>query len=91
MAAGTCVASVRTQKSGMLAFERARGVFETNIISVVSCVEAFIQDCMFAAIKAHPEKLSLIAGKSGFTWIFISSMTTATISWRCLSHCDART
>jgi hypothetical protein len=42
-----------------------RGVFETNIVSIVSRTEAYIQECLSIAIKKYPEKLSLIAEKSG--------------------------
>jgi hypothetical protein len=42
-----------------------RGIFETNIISIVSRVEAFIQECMFIAICDQPRKLSVISERSG--------------------------
>ncbi len=41
-----------------------RGVFETNIISIVSRTEAFVQECLLIAISANPEKLSIL-DKSG--------------------------
>lgn len=41
-----------------------RGVFESNIISIVSRIEAFIQDCLAITIADQPEKLSIIE-KSG--------------------------
>ncbi|MDB5405670.1 MAG: hypothetical protein JWL84_582 [Rhodospirillales bacterium] len=37
-----------------------RGLFETNIISIVSRVEAFIQECLVIAIWDQPEKMSII-------------------------------
>lgn len=37
------------------------GLFITNIISVVSRVEAFIQECLVIAISSQPQKLSIIA------------------------------
>jgi hypothetical protein len=40
-----------------------RGIFETNIVSIVSRVEAFIQDCIFIAIQDQPKKLAIIAEK----------------------------
>jgi hypothetical protein len=42
-----------------------RGIFETNIVSIVSRTEAYIQECLSIAIKKYPKKLSLIAEKSG--------------------------
>ncbi len=42
-----------------------RGTFETNIVSMVSRTEAFIQDCVAIAACAHPKKLSILADKSG--------------------------
>lgn len=41
-----------------------RGIFETNIVAIVSRVEAFIQDCIRIAIVDKPEKLSLIGDKN---------------------------
>ncbi|SFH66892.1 hypothetical protein SAMN05216525_101182 [Bradyrhizobium sp. Gha] len=45
--------------------QHGRGIYDTNIISIISRVEAFIQDCMFEAVKQYPEKLAIIGGKSG--------------------------
>ncbi|MBP0597732.1 hypothetical protein J8I26_06445 [Herbaspirillum sp. LeCh32-8] len=43
-----------------------RGIFETNIISMVSRVEAFIQDCIALVAISHPKKLGLLVdGKTG--------------------------
>jgi hypothetical protein len=42
-----------------------RGIFETNLISIVSRVEAFIQECMFIAITNQPQKLSIIGDRTG--------------------------
>lgn len=42
-----------------------RGVFETNIVSMVSRTEAFIQDCVAVVACAHPKKLSILADKGG--------------------------
>lgn len=50
---------------GMFFAQHDRGVFETNIISLVSRTEAFIQDCIAIATVAFPGKLSLLTEKSG--------------------------
>lgn len=42
-----------------------RGIFETNIVSMVSRTEAFIQDCVTIAACAYPKKLSILADKGG--------------------------
>jgi hypothetical protein len=42
-----------------------RGVFETNIVNIVSRVEAFIQECLIIAVLQFPEKLGILAEKSG--------------------------
>jgi hypothetical protein len=42
-----------------------RGVFETNVISIVSRAEAFVQECLFIAIDAQPRKLILIGERAG--------------------------
>jgi hypothetical protein len=42
-----------------------RGVFESNIVNIVSRIEAFIQECLVIAILQHPEKLGVLAEKSG--------------------------
>jgi len=42
-----------------------RGIFETNIVAIVSRVEAFIQECLVIVIRNHPKKLSIIADKAG--------------------------
>lgn len=45
--------------------QRKRGLFETGIVTTVSRVEAFIQECMVIAVSAYPQKLSIISEKSG--------------------------
>lgn len=40
-----------------------RGIFETNIVSVVSRVEAFLQDCIAIAITNQPKKLAILGDK----------------------------
>lgn len=42
-----------------------RGIFEINIVAMVSRVEAFIQECSVVVICHHPKKLSIIAEKAG--------------------------
>lgn len=42
-----------------------RGIFETNIVSLVSRAEAFIQDSIAIVATAHPQKLSVLADKAG--------------------------
>ncbi len=42
-----------------------RGMFETNIVAIVSRVEAFVQECLVIVISHHPGKLSIIADKEG--------------------------
>jgi len=42
-----------------------RGIFETNIVSIVSRIEAFIQECVTIAILDTPEKLSVICDRNG--------------------------
>ena len=45
--------------------QHQRGIFETNIVSMVSRVEAFIQDCIAIVANAYPKKLSILADKNG--------------------------
>jgi hypothetical protein len=40
-----------------------RGIFETNIVSIVSRVEAFIQECVVVAIRDQPKKLAILGDK----------------------------
>ena len=42
-----------------------RGMFETNIVSMVSRTEAFVQDCVAIAACAYPKKLGILADKGG--------------------------
>ena len=46
-------------------YQHSRGMFETNIISMVSRTEAFIQDCLAKDMIAYPDKLSIFTGKEG--------------------------
>ena len=54
-----------------------RGIFETNIISIVSRVEAFIQECMTIAISQEPKKLAIIGDKGIPLDLFLASETHA--------------
>lgn len=63
---GTVVSRRRDEDIGQLFYaQHERGIFETNIVSMVSRVEAFIQDCIGIAASAYPAKLSVLADKSG--------------------------
>lgn len=42
-----------------------RGIFETNIVSMVSRTEAFLQDAVSIVACAYPKKLSILADKGG--------------------------
>jgi hypothetical protein len=42
-----------------------RGIFETNIVSIVSRTEAFVLDCLNIAVAEYPQKLSLLADRGG--------------------------
>lgn len=45
--------------------QHQRGIFETNIVSMVSRAEAFIQDCISIVASAYPKKLAILADKGG--------------------------
>ncbi|MGO6736471.1 hypothetical protein ACCS71_14055 [Rhizobium ruizarguesonis] len=45
--------------------QHERGIFETNIVSMVSRAEAYIQDSIAIVASAYPQKLSVLADKSG--------------------------
>lgn len=61
------VLSKRYDNDVGLIFQRQynHGIFETNIVSIVSRVEAFIQECMIVAIRDQPKKLSIVGERSG--------------------------
>jgi hypothetical protein len=44
----------------VLKSQHERDVFATNIISIVSRMEAFLQECLTAAIIVHPAKLAIL-------------------------------
>ena len=56
------VKSRRTDRDvgSVLKAQHERDVFATNIISIVSRMEAFLQECLTIAILAHPGKLSIL-------------------------------
>ncbi|UYY57165.1 hypothetical protein [Sphingomonas sp. S2-65] len=63
---GTVISRRRDEDIGLIFYaQHERGVFETNIVSMVSRVEAFIQECIAIAASAFPAKLSVLADKSG--------------------------
>jgi len=63
---GTVTSRRRDEDIGLIfCAQHERGVFETNIVSMVSRVEAFIQECVAIAASAVPAKLSVLADKSG--------------------------
>ena len=63
---GTVTSRRRDEDIGLIFYaQHERGVFETNIVSMVSRLEAFIQECIAIAASAFPAKLSVLADKSG--------------------------
>lgn len=42
-----------------------RGIYETNIVSIVSRTEAHLLECLNVVIAEHPRKLSIIADRAG--------------------------
>ncbi|WP_315718283.1 MULTISPECIES: hypothetical protein [unclassified Bradyrhizobium] len=62
----TVISERRDEDVGALFLAQyGRGIFDTHIISIISRIEAFIQDCIFEVVKKYPEKLAIIGGKSG--------------------------
>jgi hypothetical protein len=57
------VVSRRTDQeiAGLLSKQRERGIFEGLLISVVSRVEAHLQECVRVAINRYPEKITILA------------------------------
>lgn len=65
-AIGTVNSKRRDEEIGGLFYsQHNRGIFETNIISMVSRTEAFIQDCIAIVVTAFPKKLGILADKNG--------------------------
>ncbi|MBY5456117.1 hypothetical protein HFO89_07070 [Rhizobium leguminosarum] len=63
---GTVISQRRDEDIGLIFnAQHERGVFETNIVSLVSRTEAFIQDCLAIVATAYPKKLSVLADKGG--------------------------
>jgi hypothetical protein len=42
-----------------------RGIFETNIVSIVSRTEAFLLECLSIVIAQYPKKLTVLAERGG--------------------------
>jgi hypothetical protein len=60
-----------------------RGVFETNIVSLVSRTEAFIQDSLAIVASAYPQKLSILADKGGIPLdLFLEHEEREDVIWR---------
>jgi hypothetical protein len=56
----------RDEDIGLIFYaQHERGIFETNIVSLVSRTEAFIQDSLAIVATAYPNKLSVLADKGG--------------------------
>lgn len=45
--------------------QRDRGVYEANLVNIVSRVEAFIQECLTIAILVFPEKVKILGDSGG--------------------------
>ncbi|MEM9965526.1 MAG: hypothetical protein AAGC58_09285 [Asticcacaulis sp.] len=62
----TVISKRRDEDIGLIfAAQYERGVFETNIVSLVSRTEAFIQDCLAIVVIAHPNKLAVLGDRGG--------------------------
>lgn len=61
---GGTVDSRRTDAdlANVLESQFRRGIYETNIVSIVSRTEAYIQECVSTALISQPKKLSLLSG-----------------------------
>jgi hypothetical protein len=63
---GTVSSKRRDEDIGLIFYaQHERGIFETNIVSLVSRTEAFIQDSLAIVAAAYPNKLSILADKGG--------------------------
>lgn len=63
---GTVISRRRDEDIGLIFYaQHERGIFETNIVSLVSRTEAFIQDSLAIVASAYPKKLSILADKGG--------------------------
>ena len=64
--AGWTISRRRDADIGQMFFaEHERGMFESNIVSLVSRTEAFIQESVSITIREFPEKLKILSGKAG--------------------------
>jgi hypothetical protein len=63
---GIVVSKRRDEDIGLVFYaQHERGIFETNIVSLVSRAEAFLQDSIAIVASAYPQKLSVLADKGG--------------------------
>ncbi len=62
----TILSKRRDQDIGLVYYaQHQRGVFETNIVSIVSRTEAYLQDAVAIVASAFPQKLGVLADKGG--------------------------
>lgn len=63
---GVAVSERRDEDIGLIFYaQHDRGLFETNIVSMVSRAEAFLQDAVSVVCCAYPQKLGILADKMG--------------------------
>ena len=63
---GTVISKRRDEDVGLIFYaQHERGIFETNIVSLISRTEAFIHDSLAIVATAYPKKLSILADKGG--------------------------
>ncbi|MCR4266775.1 hypothetical protein [Nitratireductor sp. ZSWI3] len=62
----TAVSKRRDEDIGLVfSVQHQRGIFETNIVSMVSRAEAFLQDAISIVACAYPQKLGLLSDRAG--------------------------
>lgn len=65
-ARGVAVSERRDEDIGLIFHaQHERGLFETNIVSMVSRAEAFLQDAVSVVCCAYPPKLGILADRTG--------------------------
>lgn len=63
---GTVFSKRRDEDIGLVYYaQHQRGIFETNIVSMVSRAEAFLQEAAAIVASAFPQKLGVLADKGG--------------------------
>lgn len=63
---GIVLSKRRDEDIGLVYYaQHQRGIFETNIVSMVSRTEAFLQDAVAIVVNAFPQKLGVSADKGG--------------------------